>query len=108
MLLQEIINTPFEIQIGENKVKVKKASLKDFVAMQEYTRSLKDDPEASIKSMAYAIKLCILKAMDNEEEKSKITDDFVMELIPLSEAKDSGDILTKLGFISPTKEVKAE
>jgi hypothetical protein len=102
-MLQEIINTPFEIQLGENKVKVKRASLKDFAMLQEYSRVAKDDPDVIIKQMAYAIRLCILKAIDNEEDKSKITDDYVMELIPLSEVRNSQNILTQLGFMLPTE-----
>jgi len=102
MSLQEIINNPFEIQIGENKVMVKKASLKDFALLQEYARNLKDDPDLAIKQMAYAIKLCILKALP-ETEKAEVSDDYVMELIPLSEVRNSEEIMTKLGFMSPTE-----
>lgn len=103
MSLQSIINTPFDIQLGENTVKVKKASLRDFAMLQEFSRKSKEDPDVVIKQMAYAIQLCILKAIDNEEDRAKITDDYVMELIPLAEVKNSQTILTQLGFMLPTE-----
>jgi len=107
-MLPEIINIPFEITLGETKILAKKATLKDLALLQEYKKTIENDTNAVIKEMVYALKLCIEKAYDNVEEKAKITEDFIADLIPLSTISDSSmfqDIMVKLGFMSPTKTV---
>ena len=103
-MLPEIINIPFEIKLGETKILVKKATLKDFGLLQEYKKTIENDTNATIKGMIYAIKLCVAKAYP--EEKEKITEDYIADLIPLSVVGDNTafqDIMIKLGFMSPTK-----
>jgi hypothetical protein len=111
--LPQIINTPFEITLGENKILVKKATLKDLALLEEYRNKLRADGETdtSTKEMVFSIRLCVAKAYEDSIDKEKITEDYISELIPLSLVNDTEkfyDLMVQLGFMSPTKEMTTE
>ena len=110
MSLPTIINATFSIKLGEVELNVKKASLKEITEYGKYAATLQDDPQAGIKLIVSAIKMCALKAYDDPQDKAGLTDDYLMELMPLStiSEEESKKLLDKLGFTFPQVEIKKE
>jgi hypothetical protein len=107
-MLPQILNSAFPIKLGETELMAKKATLKDFAALQQYEATLdKNDPSFSIKTMIFVIKTCVQKAYDDEEKK-QITDDYIMELMPLSVIRENSTqkIFEELGFMLPKTDEK--
>jgi len=104
-MLPEIINTPITIKLGGVELKAKKATLKDLAAFQEYASRLEanKEPSIDIKEMIFILRTCIAKAYDGEE-KEKITEDYIAELIPMTEIDKITLVLQELGFINPKME----
>jgi hypothetical protein len=97
--LNQIVNTPIDLDINGVKIKIKKASLYDLALLQDYAKEInKVNPAtANMKMLPYAIYLCAKKV------DSSITEEFVNDFLPVDLLVKNPDlveqIMTKLGFI---------
>jgi len=102
--LPKLVNLPFEIQIGELKLMVKRAGIKDLALMQSYIGGLesKGDLGTDFKVLVYALFLCSQKVYPDMNE------DYLNDNLPASlflEKPEMGkEILQRLGFLKPPKE----
>lgn len=99
--LVKMVNPTFTFEFAGKTYQVRKATLDKAVAYQQRVKELKSDAGQELLLVAYCIYL-ILKDYDAE-----ITEKFVLENTPAD--IDIIEVLTQLGFLSPTKmaQVKA-
>jgi hypothetical protein len=102
--LPQIVNLPFEIEIGENKLLVKRAGIFELAQLRDFLE--KNTGNQDIKVLPYAIYLCAKKVYPD------ITEDYVNDIMPailLIEKPDLvSEIMQKLGFILPPKSKRTE
>ena len=102
--LPELVSTPVTIAIKGHEFTAKPLTLLSLAEVYsdiEKIRETKSASYANILNTIRFVKAFVLKTVDTEEDRLKVTDEYIAELINGLASESIKDLLTNIGAIDP-------